>query len=412
MTLYSLVFLTFFLPFFALIYYKVPKRCKPYVLSSASLIFYISSAGKYFYILLLVSLFVYLLSRQKRVPSFLPIMLLPLFRLLGIDAFGVSFFVLRAAAYLKEEKREKNFVKMFSFLMLFPTVGAGPVTRYSDVGGTFDREIDYSLISRGILRLLCGSVKKLFFADTLFEAFDGFMYGSGTLSAILALVSFSLYIYFDFSGYSDTAIGICNIFGIALPKNFDFPYISRSVGEFFRRWHISLGRFLFDYVYIPLGGSKKGRARTVLSLFAVWLFSSLWHGSSITYLIWGGWFFALSVLEKFGVKFKRFLTLILVLLGWVPFFSESLRDMTAFLKRLFALGETPLYTPAEIYMASRYLIFLVVSGLLTTPLVYRTACFVYKKVSVAVYIMAFFAAWLVLSSIASGGHRPFLYASF
>lgn len=412
MTLYSLTFLTAFLPFSAFAYRISPRALKPILLSAVSIAFYMLSAGEYFYLLPLISLAVYALSFVGTGGAYLCIVLLVLLRFAGVEALGLSFFMLRAAAYIREGHRERNFAKVLSFLMLFPTVAAGPITRYSDVRTAFDKKADYSLISRGILCLLRGAVKKLFFADTLFGAFELFLGGSTFLTAVFALVSFTLYIYFDFSGYSDAAIGVCNMFGIRLPKNFDFPYLSRSVGEFFRRWHISLGRWLFDFVYLPLGGSRHGRLRTVLSLFAVWLFSALWHGSGATYLIWGAWFFFFSVLEKFGIRLGRVPTLIAVILGWVPFFSKTPKEMTAFTVRLFSLGDTLLFTKADIYNCLRFTPFLLICVLLATPLLHRILCHIYQKARAVVYLLAALGALLLLSCIAVGGHRPFLYASF
>lgn len=414
MTLYSLTFVTAFLPCSAVAYHLSPKRMKPILLSAASVMFYLMAAGRYFYLLPVLSLFVYFISRCKNTGAgaYACIVLLALFRTVGINAVGISFFLLRAAAYIKEGHREKNAAKVFAFLMLFPTTCAGPITSYGDIKAAFDRDIDYSLVCRGILWFLKGAVKKLLFADTLSAAFDTFVCGETFLSAAMALISYSLYIYFDFSGYSDVAIGICNMLGIRLPKNFDFPYAAKSVSEFFRRWHISLGRFLYNFVYIPLGGSHCGRLRTVLSVFAVWLFSALWHGGDITFLAWGAWFFLLISAEKMGARFGRVITLILILLGWVPFFSNSLGEMLSFFGRLFILGDTPVFSKVDIYNCVGFLPTLLLSAFLATPFLHRFFAKVYSSAPTAIYILAPIAFVLVLSCIASGGHRPFIYAAF
>lgn len=414
MTLYSLTFVTAFLPCSAVAYHLSPKRMKPILLSAASVMFYLMAAGRYFYLLPVLSLLVYFFSLGKntRACAYACIVLLAILRIAGINEVGISFFLLRAAAYIKEGYREKNAAKVFAFLMLFPTTCAGPITSYGDIRTSFDRDIDYSLVCRGILWFLKGAVKKLLFADTLSMAFDTFVCGTTFLSAAMALVSYSLYIYFDFSGYSDVAIGVCNILGIRLPKNFDFPYAAKSVSEFFRRWHISLGRFLFNFVYLPLGGSRYGRWRTVLSLFAVWLFSALWHGGNITFLIWGAWFFLLVTAEKMGVRFGRAATLVSVMLGWVPFFSNSLGEMISFFRRLFALGDTLVFSKADIYNCIGFLPTLLLSAFLATPILHRLLAKVYSFAPIALYILAFPAFVLVLSCIASGGHRPFIYAAF
>ncbi|MBQ4556474.1 MAG: MBOAT family protein [Clostridia bacterium] len=358
----------------------------------------------------LLSLVCYGLSFAGKKGFYLCLLLLPFLRLIDACNFGVAFFVVRAAAYIYDEHKEKNFAKVFAFLMFFPTVSAGPVTRYDCI--RFDRAADFSLISRGILLLIWGAFEKLFFADTLKRAFDLFHSGGTTLSAFAALIAYSLYIYFDFSGYSNAAIGVCNIFGVALPRNFDFPYMSRSVGEFFRRWHISLGRWLFDYIYLPLGGSKHGKVRMFLSLAAVWTFSALWHGFTLAYLLWGAWFFALSALEKNKIKLGRFGTLGSVALGWVFFFSKTPNDAYKFLLRLFSAGNTLLYSRADIYNCMRHLPFILLAAFFATPVVHRMFCMLYEKARGLTYIAVIPAMLLVLSCLAAGGHSPFLYASF
>lgn len=399
MTLYSPFFLLGFLPIAAAVYFAVPRAARSAVMAGLSLVFYFFAAGKFFYVLPLLAVLTYVLSfAHARIGFFAMLLLLPILRIFGITAVGVSFFILRAAAYLYETYREKNFFRVFAFLMFFPTVTVGPVTRY------FELETpDYTRIANGICLAAFGLCKKLFFADALYAAFERFLGGITSLSALCALICFALYIYFDFSGYSDIAIGIAAMFGAEIPKNFDYPYLSHSVGEFFRRWHISLGTFLRDYVYIPLGGSRKGRARTLLSLGAVWFFSALWHGMELRYLLWGGYFFCLIAAEKlFDFHFGRLPTLLLVLLGWIPFFSET---PFAFFSRLFCLGNTLLYSRVDLYHGMRLLPFLLLAMLFATPLPAR----LFSRVR---YPLAFAVAVLVLSCLALGAHQPFLYAAF
>ena len=417
MTLYTAFFLLGFLPISVIVYYAVPRRARYAALCAIDLVFYALAAGKFFWILPLFTLVTYGLSFVKgRVGFFGMLAILPLTRLCGISAVGVSFFVLRAAAYLYDGHREKNLARLCAFFCLFPTVTAGPLTRYDALRDGFDKPASYPLIERGILLALAGLVKKLFFADALYAAFTQFHAGGTALSAVAALLCYALYIYFDFSGYSDIAIGIAAVYGFALPKNFEHPYLSRSVGEFFRRWHISLGAWLRDYVYIPLGGSRRGKGRMLLSLGAVWLTSALWHGSTLSYLLWGGWFFCLIAAEKLflpkGVHLGHVSTLALVLIGWVFFFSKTPAAAFAFFERLFCLGGTLLYCRADLYNGMRQFPFVLLAAFCATPILHNALCALYRRKKVLVYPLAAAAFALVLSCLAVGAHQPFLYASF
>ncbi|MBQ5390170.1 MAG: MBOAT family protein [Clostridia bacterium] len=380
-------------------------------------VFYAFASGEFFWVLPLLSLVTYALSFLKPGVGFgIMLILLPLTRLCGISAAGVSFFILRAAAYLYDGHRERSCIRLCAFLLFFPCVSAGPLTRWEQMQGGFGKLVNYRLMERGIFLSLFGIVKKLFFSDALYEAFLQFHAGGTSLSAVAALVCYALYIYFDFSGYSDLAIGISAVFGFDLPKNFDHPYMSHSVGEFFRRWHISLGAWLRDYVYIPLGGSRKGKGRMLLSLGAVWLTSALWHGSALSYLLWGGWFFCLIAAEKLflpkGMRLGHLTTLALVLIGWVFFFSGTPAAALAFFKRLLCLGGTLLYCRADLYHCVRLAPFVCLAVFCATPLLHDTLASLYRRKKVLLYPLAVAAFVLVLSCLAVGAHHPFLYASF
>ena len=414
LTLYSPLFLLSFLPVSATVYNRLPKRAKTVALCVLNVLFYAFAAGKYFIVLPLLALVVYPLSFIGKKGAYICLALLPVLRILGVGALGTSFFILRAAGYIYDGNREKNFLKVFAFLTFFPCVHAGPLAKYSDAQKDFERDRDYSRVSRGILLVLAGALKKLFFADALFASFEQFFAGATSLSALLALLSYSLYIYFDFSGCSDMARGVALMFGFGIPKNFDFPYMSKSVGEFFRRWHITLGRWLFDYVYLPLGGSRHGKTRTAGSLFAVWLASALWHGFTSAYLAWGVYFFLICTFEKLILKksIGRLSTLLLVLFGWVFFFSENVSQAAAFFCRLFALGDTLLYCRGDIYNCLRSAPFMLLAAACATPLFHNIFCAAYQKARFAVYVCAPIAVVLILSCLALGGHKPFLYATF
>ena len=416
MTLYSIVFLTAFLPLGAAAYRVTPQKLRAAVLSLLSLAFYMLAAGRYFFLLPLLSLAVYGLSFIGKKGFYICLGLFVPLRLFGIYDVGISFFILRAASYIYDGKCEKNFFKVFSYLMFFPCVHAGPIARYQGFEKGYHRTADFTMMSRGICLVLYGAFKKLFFADALYTAFDMFHLGGTTLSAALALFAYAMYIYFDFSGCSDMAVGVAAVLGFDLPKNFDFPYMSRSVSEFFRRWHITLGHWLFDYVYLPLGGSKNGKARMIFAQLAVWIFSALWHGVTLSYLLWGVYFFVICTLEKLvlpkNFKIGRLCTFTLVLFGWVIFFSKTPADAVSFFGRLFCLGDTLLYCRADLYNSIRYAPFLLLAALFATPLPRMALTKLYEHARALLYLAAAPLVLIVLSCIAGGGHIPFLYASF
>ena len=416
MTLYSPIFVLAFLPISAALYRLLPKAFRAIAISMISFAFYVFASGNYFFLLPILVPLTYGLSFLGKKGFYICLALFIPLRIFGITAVGVSFFILRAAAYIYDGRCERNFFKVFAFLMFFPSVHAGPIARYSSFERGFNTDRDYKQMARGICLALYGAFKKLFFADALYVAFGTFFGGNTSASAFLALFAYAMYIYFDFSGCSDMAIGIAAMFGFDLPCNFDFPYMSRSVGEFFRRWHMSLGRWLFDYVYVPLGGSKKGRVRTTLSLFAVWLVSALWHGFTLSYLVWGAYFFVICAAEKMilpkSFKIGRLCTVALVLLGWVLFFSKTPQDAGLFFARLFSLGDTLLYSRADIYNGMRYMPFLLLAALFASPLPHRMLSTVYLRAKPLVYIASLPLFLLILSCIIAGGHIPFLYATF
>ena len=417
MTLYTAFFLLGFLPISVAVYYAVPLRARYIALCAINFAFYALGAGKFCFALPILTLATYGLSYlPPRIGFFCILSVLPLLRFSGISAVGVSFFILRAAAYLYDGHREKNILRLSAFLMFFPTVAAGPLTRWEQVRRSFERTVDYRLIERGIFLSLAGLLKKLFFADALYDAFGQFYAGGTALSAVSALVCYALYIYFDFSGYSDIAIGISAVFGFDLPKNFDHPYLARSVGEFFRRWHISLGTWLRDYVYIPLGGSRSGKGRMLLSLAAVWLASALWHGTALSYLLWGGWFFCLLAAEKLllpkGIRLGYVTTLASVLVGWVFFFAKTSAAAIAFFGRLFCLGDTLLYCRADLYHCVRLAPFVCLAAFCATPILWEALAALYRRKKLLLYPLAVAAFVLVLSCLVAFAHQPFLYASF
>ena len=327
------------------------------ILLGFSLIFY--AMGQPLYLLMLVGLswLNFHLARKIRpdrqitlwVPVAVNIAVLALFKFVdrfpgGVLPIGVSFYTFSTIAYLVDVYRgrtpaENRFSRLLLYLTMFPKILQGPIVRYTDVASQLrSRSTDPEAIFQGALRFTCGLAKKVLLADycgKIIAELAGIGAEASFLGSWLTGLLFFFRIYFDFSGYSDMAIGLGRIFGFTYKENFDLPYMSRTLTEFWRRWHISLGSFFLDYVYIPLGGSRQGWKRQVFSLLIVWVLTGLWHGARWNYLLWGLYFFGFLVAEK---KFaghlellpkaaRHAITLAIVFFGWVLFAHEDPKEL-------------------------------------------------------------------------------------
>lgn len=221
---------------------------------------------------------------------------------------GISFFTFQTMSYSIDVykgniKYEKNFINYMAYVSMFPQLVAGPIVRYSDIKKELDnKNLTFKNFYEGLFRFLTGLFKKVIIANNMgliFSLITGDISDLSLASAWLGAVSFTLQIYFDFSGYSDMAIGLGKMIGYSYPENFNYPYISKTITEFWRRWHISLSSFFRDYVYIPLGGNRKGSKRQIFNMFIVWSLTGLWHGASWNFIIWGLYFFIILVIEKY-----------------------------------------------------------------------------------------------------------------
>lgn len=267
---------------------------------------------------------------------------------------GISFYTFQSMSYtidlyLRKIKVQKNFISFTSYVTLFPQIVAGPIVRYEDVANEIDsRTVNVSKVSEGIGKFLKGLAKKVLLANnigliwTQVKAMDFTEISAAT--AWLGILAFTFQIYFDFSGYSDMAIGLGKMLGFNFPINFDHPYTSKSISEFWRRWHITLGSWFREYVYIPLGGNRKGLARTIFNTFVVWALTGLWHGASWNFVLWGLYFGILIAIERFGwgkilaklpQGISMLYTFVLVIFGWVLFDTNTLTDAWTFLKAMF-----------------------------------------------------------------------------
>ena len=370
----SNTFLFGFLPAVVVLYYLCPRRYRNVLLLVSSLIFYGWGEPKYLLLMLVSILLNYFCGlaaarQQSRQRSTRGVLVLGVVLNLGMLGFfkygtfffgsafpdiplpiGISFYIFQAMSYLidvcrREVEVQKNVLTFGTYVTLFPQLIAGPIVRYRDVAEMLEsRRENLPQFSRGVQRFVVGLSKKVLLANTFGSAWNALQVTAGTAAAWLGLLCYTLQIYFDFSGYSDMAIGLGQLFGFTFLENFNYPYISTSVTEFWRRWHISLSTWFKEYVYIPLGGNRKGLARQIFNILVVWLLTGLWHGASWNFVLWGGYYAALLILEKcwllkagekLPLVLRRMVTMVLVMLGWALFYFENLGALGAFLRRLF-----------------------------------------------------------------------------
>lgn len=370
----SITFLYFFLPIVSLCYHIIPTRFKNAWLLTGSLLFYIlgSPAGlPYLLIVLLTGYFGGLLLdalTEKKLlcrilfwsSVFLCIAMLFFFKYFEPDSLpvGISFFTFQAVGYLADiylnrQKTEKNPITFFTFITFFPQLIAGPIVRFQDISAELaSRKATLNDITEGLKRFLLGLFKKVLVADQLSGAISSWGTPSTVALHWMIAIAYTLQIYYDFSAYSDMAIGMGRLFGFHLPENFNYPYISRSITEFWRRWHMTLGSWFRDYVYIPLGGSRRGLKRTMINLLIVFALTGLWHGIGWQFLSWGLFYGILLVLEKsFLLKWmerwpawiRHCYTMLMVILGFVIFRSTSLPGAWTFLRGMTGMLHLPLW---------------------------------------------------------------------
>lgn len=348
---------------------------------------------------------------------------------------GISFYTFQALSYVIDVYREeippaKNPAVFGTYVSLFPQLIAGPIVRYTDVAGELTaRQHSVHEAAAGARRFVVGLCKKVLLANAAGALFADFTKaGTPTLvGAWLALLGFSFQIYFDFSGYSDMALGLGRIFGFRFPENFNYPYIASSFTDFWRRWHITLSTFFREYVYIPLGGNRRGKWRTVRNLLIVWALTGLWHGAAFNFLLWGVYWFCLLALEKFvlgGVLQKlprvlrHLLTLAGILFGWLIFAfdgSGAALHFSSFCGFLTALtGQNGFTAGNDLYDLLRHIPFLLVCALGATPLP-RTLYDRLTKKRFGAWLgvlLPLAGAFLAVAYLADAGFNPFLYFRF
>lgn len=339
---------------------------------------------------------------------------------------GISFYVFQSMSYIIDVYREdapvqKDPVSFGTYVTLFPQLIAGPIVRYADVAQQLQhRRENVSDFASGVMLFMVGMSKKMLLANPMGNLCTMMMADSGTLSAWVGAVAFSLQLYFDFSGYSDMARGLGRMLGFEFLPNFDYPYISRSVTEFWRRWHISLSTWFKEYVYIPLGGNRKGVARQILNIAIVWALTGFWHGASWNFLLWGVYYAVLLIFEKtFWLKLlqklPRFVghiyTVFVFVMGWVLFYFTDFGQLGGFLPRLFLPAATG---QSQLRMILGFLPLMSVAVFASTP---AMKC-LYEKCArrtwarIGVLAAAAAAMILCVAALASQSYNPFIYFRF
>jgi alginate O-acetyltransferase complex protein AlgI len=347
---------------------------------------------------------------------------------------GISFYTFQILSYTVDVYRgevsaQKNPVDLAAYITLFPQLIAGPIVRYSDIDRQLgERTHTLDKTALGIRRFIFGLAKKILIADAL-AAFCSDFSASGEKSVLffwLYAVAFSLQIYFDFSGYSDMAIGLGRIFGFEFPENFNYPFISGSITEFWRRWHISLGSWFRDYVYIPLGGNRVSKARGLFNIFVVWMLTGFWHGASWNFIFWGLFFAVWLLAEKLWLLpylkkakvWNHLYVLVLVLFSFVLFASEDMETLLFNVKGMVGLGGVPAVTAATLYYLRSYAVIFVIAFVGSTPLFKRALGAIMDRrvgeraVNVAEPIVLTALLLVMTGYLVDGSFSPFLYFRF
>ena len=457
----SIPFLYYFLPAVLIVYFLVPRFCKNAVLLISSLVFYAWGEPKYVFLMIATICLFYFCglamdkAKTRKMRKFwltvsvvISLALLAIFKYADffVDSFnaatgmrvpllrlalpiGISFYTFQCLSYTVDlyrghTKVQKNIISFGAYVALFPQLIAGPIVRYVDVARELDNRThsleDFSL---GMRRFLVGLGKKILIANQLGQLTEIFRQ-SGEKSVVfywMYAIAFALHIYFDFSGYSDMAIGLGRIFGFKFIENFNYPYMSKSIAEFWRRWHMSLGSWFRDYVYIPLGGNRVKPLRWVFNILVVWMLTGLWHGAAWNFVLWGLLYAVFLLIEKWVPAlqkmpsvFRRIYVLLVVVLGFVLFNAADLSQAMSDISGLFGFGNVPFVNVETLYYLRSYGLLFVVALIGATPLVKTVATKISQKPAGVVAEVLTMGLLLVLCTayLVDGSFNPFLYFRF
>lgn len=462
----SIVFLFTFLPIILILYYLVPRPMKNVILLFGSLLFYAWGEPVYIFLMIFSILFNYIcgldIARNLKDPAAakrsliftvaVNLCILGFFKYEGfvLDSLsavlpvdipyramalpiGISFYTFQILSYIIDVYRghvkvQTNLLDFALYVTMFPQLIAGPIVQYADVDRQLHvRKESWGKFGEGSMFFIRGLAKKVLLANTI-----GMVYTEvaalapgkvSVLSAWIGCISYAFQIYFDFSGYSDMAIGLGKMFGFEFLKNFDYPYISQSITEFWRRWHISLGSWFREYVYIPLGGNRVSVIKHLRNLLIVWFLTGLWHGAAWNFVAWGLYYGLILILEKYFLSrvlerlpavIRHIYSLVLVLIGWVFFFSPTLGGAVDYIQLMFGVGANGLVDSEGLYLLTTNLLLLILLVIGSTPIVHRA----YERVmagrgkilaNCVVYAAMFL---LCIAYLVTETYNPFLYFRF
>lgn len=348
---------------------------------------------------------------------------------------GISFYTFKLISYLvdvynNKVKVQKNIISFGAYIAMFPQLISGPIVQYSIVEKELNKRIEtISDFGAGIEKFIIGLGKKVLIANNI-----GLLWSEikalpnnelSVLTAWLGIIAFTLQIYYDFSGYSDMAIGLGKMLGFTFPENFNYPYISKSVTEFWRRWHISLSSWFRDYIYIPLGGNRRGLAIQIRNIFIVWFTTGLWHGASWNFIIWGLYFgvvifiekiFLLKILNKLPKIVGNIYTMLLVIISWVFFDIDTLKGALSYIGVMFGRSQNAIYDNLSMYLLNTNLVIIVVAVIGVTPLVKNIINFLKGRLKIpgSIMVLIFCILILIISTayLVNESYSPFLYFKF
>ena len=459
----SITFLYYFLPIVLLIYFITPYKYRNGILLLSSLIFYFYGEPKYILLMIFEVLLAYfsmlIVSKSNNkllyiLTIIIHILLLCIFKYLNfftsninsifninlplsniILPIGISFYTFQIISYeidvyKKRVNVQKNLLKLATYIFMFPQLIAGPIVRYSDIEHELDkRKHSFDNFSYGVERFMIGLFKKVLIANTLGEL-SNILITSTDISILLYwifAISYMLQIYFDFSGYSDIAIGLGRMFGFHFLENFNYPYMATSITDFWHRWHISLSSWFRDYIYNPLGGNRKGVKKQIRNILIVWLLTGLWHGANYTFIVWGLLFGIMLIIEKFILSkylkntpyiIKRIYTLFIVLISFVIFRSDNINEAFNIIKGLFGFNTKVFSNSFTIYYLKSYFIILLLGIILSTPLLsniitrLRKNNVLNKIINLFEPLLIILILVLVTACLIDNSYNPFLYFRF
>lgn len=461
----SISFLYYFLPALIIIYFITPKKYKNIILLIASLLFYFYGEPKYVFLMIAEIVIAYtgaiLIDKYKNqskniliITLFIHVFLLIIFKytdfiiqtindisnanikLLNIALpIGISFYTFQIISYIIDVyngkvKVQKNIINLATYVSLFPQLVAGPIVRYQTVEKELDDRVhSFNNFAYGIRRFSMGLAKKVLIANALGElCTKAFVLNETTVIFYWIFgISYMLQLYFDFSAYSDMAIGLGRIFGFNFPENFNYPYISKSITEFWRRWHISLGTWFKDYVYIPLGGNRDGKYKQIRNILIVWLLTGIWHGANWTFLIWGLLFGIILIIEKiFLNKFmeklpsfiKRIYVLFIVMILFIIFNAENMSVALTNIKGLFGMNGEVFVNDYTLHYLKSYLPLLIIAFFGATPFIktlidkLRKNKYANNIINILEPILIVIILVVVTSYLIDNSYNPFLYFRF